>query len=156
MERTEGTTVGGQAPTHEGVEGSKEEMAPKLESKLKAARLRSGDEEMTYKVGNTKPGPWGSPGHLTWETEDGRGYPEGINALGQEGEEAEEQQAGCDHQEGQCCPELGVQDELQGQEQSTQCLIEAAGTFFHSATCPEFLPCHKGDHPPGTKLLGMV
>jgi len=30
VERTEGTTVGGQAPTHKGVEGSKEEMAPKL------------------------------------------------------------------------------------------------------------------------------
>lgn len=53
MERTEGTTVGGQAPTHEGIEGSKEEMAPKLESKIKTARSRIGNEEMIYKVGNS-------------------------------------------------------------------------------------------------------
>lgn len=52
-ERTEGKTVRGQAPTHRGVEGSKEEMAPKLESKIKTARSRSGDEGMIYKVGNS-------------------------------------------------------------------------------------------------------
>lgn len=74
-------------------------------------------------------------GYPTWEAEDGRGYPEGIDALRQVGEEAEEQQAGCDHQEGQRRPVLGVQDDLQGQRQSTQCLMEAGGTPFHSDTC---------------------
>lgn len=53
MKSTEGTTVGGQAPTHEGVEGSKEEMAPKLESKIKTAGSRCCDGEMIHQVGNS-------------------------------------------------------------------------------------------------------
>lgn len=61
-ERTEGTIVGGQAPTHKGVEGAKEEMAPKLESKIKTARSRSGDEGRVCKVGNSSKPRLGSPG----------------------------------------------------------------------------------------------
>lgn len=54
METTEGTgemerTLAGQATTREGVE----EMAPKLESKIKTEKSRSSDEEMIYKVGNS-------------------------------------------------------------------------------------------------------
>lgn len=70
---------------------------------------------------------------------DGRGYPEGINTLGQEGEEAEEEQAGCDHQEGQHCPVLRVQDNLWGQGQSRQSPMKAVVTLFHSSAFSKFL-----------------
>lgn len=139
MERAEGTRAGGQDPTQEGAEGSKEEMVPELELKVKTAD-GEWQQEMICRVGNT-PSTKGRRGKdhgdpLTWETEDGRGYPEGIHTLGQEGEEAEEEQAGCDHQEGQHCPVLSVQDDLWGQEQSGQSnqrLVRAVVTLSHSA-----------------------
>lgn len=100
----------------------------------------------------------GIPGLLTWEAEDGRGYPEGINALGQEGEEAEEEKAGCDHHEGQHCPVLSVQDNLWGQgqsEQSTQS-HHGCGVPLPFTCCVQIPPSSQGDHPPAIEPLGIV
>lgn len=64
MERTAGTTVGRQAPIVRVLRGSKEDVTPKLESKIERAKLRNEGEETIYKVGNSsqlqaQPGlPW--------------------------------------------------------------------------------------------------
>lgn len=67
------------------------------------------------------PPPDASPGGaLTWKAEDGRGFSEDHEILSEEGEEAEEQQAACDSQEGQNGPELNVHDDLSRKKQNWQ------------------------------------